>query len=228
MSTPNTKVNSLARAIIEVITQQLNENFSNLTTDQEKRVFMRVLSGEIVKKYNTFSEEMKMKPLSKLGKKLGLIDINRSSRKICEDLKTIDFVQEKKDYITKKGDRKQKGVMLDTLLNLYKRFVEKAHIKISYPMFCNLQPFWIVQPRCDCVHFDFTLKSLYNSKIISVSNYMDLLNQVCCNRFYKPFISEDPDCCNDADISKKAAILGCTEGIRTFSGTLKVHQVTVL
>lgn len=31
---------------------------------------------------------------------------------------------------------------------------------------------------------------------------------------------------DDADISEKAAKLGYTEGIKTFSGTLKVHQVT--
>lgn len=31
---------------------------------------------------------------------------------------------------------------------------------------------------------------------------------------------------DDADISEKAAKLGSTEGIKTFSGTLKVHQVT--
>lgn len=89
----------------------------------------------------------------------------------------------KKDFITKKGDRKQKRVMLDTLLNLHKRFVEKTHIKISCPMFCKLRPFWVIQPRCDgrntcmCVihsNIDLMLKLLYNAKIISVSNYVDL------------------------------------------------------
>lgn len=66
ISSPNTKVNSLAKAVSagdketikkkllfsEVITQQLNENFSNLATDHERRVFRRVISGKIVKKYN--------------------------------------------------------------------------------------------------------------------------------------------------------------------------------
>ncbi|CAB3228673.1 unnamed protein product [Arctia plantaginis] len=279
ISTPNTKVNSLITAgdketikkkllFSEVITQQLNEHFSNLNTVQEKRVFRRVLSGKIVKKYNVLPKEMKIKPLSKIGKKLRLMDTKRSSRKNCENLKTciVKFMEDdsssrlcagKKDFITKKGERKQKRVMLDTLLNLHKRFVEKTHIKISYPMFCKLRPFWVVQPRCDgrntcmCVihsNIDLMLKSLYNAKIISVSNYVDLLNQVCCNRFNEKCLSRECKTClnkddlakalektcpnikiftvDDADISEKAAKLGSTEGIKTFSGTLKVHQVT--
>lgn len=227
--TPNTKVNSLVSAVSaadketikkkllfsEVVTQQLNENFSNLTTNQEKRVFRRVLSGKIVKKYDVLSKEMKMKPLSNISKKSRLLDIERSSRINCEKLKTsiAKFMEDesssrlcagKKDFITKKGERKQKRVMLDTLLNLHKRFVEKTHMKISYAMFCNLRPFWVVQPRCDnrntcmCVthsNIDLTLKSLYNAKLISVSNHVDLLNKVCCNRFNEKCLSRECKAC---------------------------------
>lgn len=103
---------------------------------------------------------MKMKPLSSISKKSRLIDLKRSSRKNYENLKTsiVKFMEDdsssrlcagKKDIITEKGERKQKRVMLDTLLNLHKRFVKKTHMKIFYPMFCNLRPFWVVQPRCD-------------------------------------------------------------------------------
>lgn len=108
--TPNTKVNSLTRTVnandketikkkllfSEVITQQLNENFSNLNTDQERRVFRRVLSGKIVKKYNVLPKEMKIKPLSKIDKKLRLINTKHSSRKNCENLKTciVKFMED--------------------------------------------------------------------------------------------------------------------------------------
>lgn len=109
----------------------------------------------------------------------------------------------KKDFITKKGDRKQKRVMLDTLLNLHKRFVEKTHIKISCPMFCKLRPFWVIQPRCDgrntcmCVihsNIDLMLKLLYNAKIISVE-LRGPSNQVCCNRFNEKCLSRECKTC---------------------------------
>lgn len=227
--TPNTKVNLLTSAVSaadketikkkllfsEVITQQLNENFSNIDTAQEKRVFRRVLSGKIVKKYNVLPEEMKIKPLSKIGNKLKLMDTKRSSKKHSQNLKTciVKFMEDdsnsrvcagKKDFITKMGERKQKRVMLDTLFNLHKRFLEKTHIKISYSVFCKLRPFWVVQPRCDsrntcmCVihsNIDLMLKSLHNAKIISVSNYVDLLNQVCCNRFNEKCLSRECKMC---------------------------------
>lgn len=105
--------------------------FSNFNTVQEKRVFRRKLSGNIVKKYNVVPKEIKIKPMSKKGKKLRLMDTKRSSRKNCENLKTciVKFMEDdsssrlcagKKDFITKKDERKQKRVMLDMFLNLHK------------------------------------------------------------------------------------------------------------
>ncbi|KAK9872831.1 hypothetical protein WA026_019616 [Henosepilachna vigintioctopunctata] len=129
--TPNTKVNSLVSSVSaadketikkklllsEVVTQQLNENFSNLTTNQEKRVFRRVLGEKIVKKYDVLSKEMKIKPLITINKKSRLLDIKRSSRKNCEKLKTsiAKFMEDesssricagKKDFLTKKGGKR--------------------------------------------------------------------------------------------------------------------------
>ena len=107
ISTPITKVNSLARAVSagdketikknllfsEVITQQLNEIFLNLNTVQEKRIFRRVLNGKIVKKFNVLPKEMQM---SKIGKNLRLMDTKRSPRKNCENLKTciVKFMED--------------------------------------------------------------------------------------------------------------------------------------
>lgn len=38
----------------------------------------------------------------------------------------------KNDFVTRKKERKQKCILLDTLLNLQKSFIEKLSIKISY------------------------------------------------------------------------------------------------
>lgn len=137
ISTPNTKVNSLIKAVSasdkdtikkkllfsEVITQQLNENVSNLNTVQEKRVFKRVLSGKILEKYSVLPKEIKIKPMSKKSNKLRLMDTKRSSRKYCEKLKTciVKFMED------------------DSSSRNFASFVEKTHIKIYYSMFCRLR-----------------------------------------------------------------------------------------
>lgn len=98
----------------------------------------------------------------------------------------------KRDYVTKKGDRKQKRVLLDTLSNLHKSFMKKCNITISYSLFCRLKPFWIVQPNCDkrdtclCVthaNIDLILMALSKVNIISISKYQNLLHTICCNRY---------------------------------------------
>ncbi|CAH0402137.1 unnamed protein product [Chilo suppressalis] len=109
-------------------------------------------------------------------------------------------------------ESKQKRVMQDTLLNLHKRFVKETGIKVSYPMFCKLRPFWIIQRRCDdrntylCVthsNFDFILESLYNAKIISTSNYVDFLNQTCCYRFNEQCLSRKCKMCLNKSLHYK-------------------------
>lgn len=112
----------------------------------------------------------------------------------------------KKDFIPKEGERKQKRVMLNTLVNLYKRFMEKTKIKISYSMFCKLRPFQVLQPHCGdrntcmCVthsNMDLMLNSLYNAKIISVSSYVGLLDLIYCNRQNEECLSRHCDACKN-------------------------------
>ena len=47
------------------------------------------------------------------------------------------------------------------------------------------------------------LKSLYNAKIISVSNYVDLLNLVCCNRFNEKCLSRECKTCLNKNLHYK-------------------------
>ncbi|CAH1099094.1 unnamed protein product [Psylliodes chrysocephalus] len=213
---PNTKVNALVNSptardleIVrkqllygEVLSRQLNENYSNLSSTKEKKIFKRVISGKLVNKYNVLDKEKTVKPLKNLTRNCKLIESRQKSRKYYGIMKKkiITFMEEysnsrvcagKKDCITKQGERKQKRIRLDTLFNLHKLFLEKSQVQISYSAFCKLQPFWIVEPHCSnrntcmCVthsNMDLCLSSLYNAKIISVPNHVSFLNSICCNR----------------------------------------------
>lgn len=135
---PGTKVNALLNSpksrdtvkkkILcgEVLSQQLRDNFSDLSTQKEKRLFQRMISGKLVSKYRVLEEEKILKPIQKRKTKLTLIEAKRNTRRKSITLrKTIEIFMEedsnsrvcagKKDVVTKQGVRKQKRVMLDTL-----------------------------------------------------------------------------------------------------------------
>ncbi|GBP39351.1 Septin-1 [Eumeta japonica] len=128
--TPNSKVEEVmnspcARETVkkkllfaEVLHQQLKENYSALPNEKEKRIFKRVISGKLVRKYGILQNEKNIKPLRKIGK-VQLIDDKRKAKEGYEIMKRkiINFLEDdsntrlcagKRDYVTKKGDRRQK------------------------------------------------------------------------------------------------------------------------
>ncbi|CAH0717729.1 unnamed protein product, partial [Brenthis ino] len=205
----------------EVLSQQLRDNFSDLTTQKEQRLFQ--ISGKLVSKYRVLEEDKILKPIQKRKTKLTLIEAKRSIRKKSIILrKTIEIFMEedsnsrvcagKKDVVTKQGVRKQMRVMLDTLINLYKLFIKKNGIKISYALFCKFRPFWVVQSRydkrntCLCVkhsNIELILNCLHQAKIISVLNYVDLLNTFCCNRYNEDCLSRNCETCKNKTLCYK-------------------------
>ena len=86
----------------------------------------------------------------------------------------------KSDTITRKGQKKHRRLMSDTLFNLPKKFIaENQSMKISYSSFCQLRPFWVVTPthrdRKTCL-----CKLLKNGQIlIQVLTKLKLLPDVC-------------------------------------------------
>ena len=174
-------------------------------------------------KYRVLEKEKKLKPVKKRKQKLTFTEQKRKERKksIILKKKIENFMEEdsnsrvsagKKDVITKQGVRKQKRVMLDTLINLHKLFIEKSNIKISYALFCKFRPFWVVQSRydkcdtCLCVthyNIDLILSSLHQAKIISVSNYVGLLNTICCDRYDEKCLSRQCETCINKNLCYK-------------------------
>uniref|UniRef100_A0A6P7H0A5 Uncharacterized protein LOC114344525 n=1 Tax=Diabrotica virgifera virgifera TaxID=50390 RepID=A0A6P7H0A5_DIAVI len=232
--TPNSKIEQVLNSpssretvkknllFAEVLNQQLKENYSSLPNNKEKRIFKRMISGKLVRKYGILQNEKNMKPLRKI-KYVQLLENKRKAKTNHEIIKRkiINFLQDdsntrlcagKRDYLTKKGDRKQKRVLVDTLRNLHISFMKTCNIKISYPQFCRFKPFWIVQPNCDkrdtclCIthaNMDLMLTALFQAKIISVSKHQNLLHIICCNRYNEQCLSRDCLTCKNKGLKYK-------------------------
>nr|CAI5856331.1 unnamed protein product [Callosobruchus analis] len=190
----------------EALNKQLRENYSKLTHTSDKQIFSKVVSGDLMQKYRQCipkncatiyrNMQIKSKPFLSLH-----MPVRRRIRlpkgcmqtvqKFFEDVSNSRIGAGKKKFITRKTIRKQKRHLLDTILNLYKKFLV-SHFKISYQTFCRLRPFWVVKPSaqnrdtCLCVihsNFDMKLHALHEGKIIPYNNYQNLLADLCCNRY---------------------------------------------
>lgn len=188
----------------DVISKQLKENYSTLKRTKEKQIFKKVVTGSIVQKYR-YSIPKEMKSLSRPGKKSNLngLDVPVAKRcKIPDSYKreVQNFFEEdsnsrmgagKKEFITRKGVKKQKRYLLDTIFNLYKKFLT-GKLKISYQTFCRLRPFWVVKPSaqnrdtCLCIvhsNIDMKLSALHTANILTYNNHQKLLEDICCDRY---------------------------------------------
>ena len=231
MLTPNSKLESLIsdaksnkveevkKTLLfgEVMTKQLKENLTKISNDQENTIFRKVISGNIAKKYNVLTQ-INVKPISQpRDKRRSLLNVARKTRsdRIRSKINNIviNFLEEdcnsrlcpgKRDCITKKKIKKQKRYLLDTMKNLFRKFLKTKKIKISYTLFCQLRPFWVIPPTIDkretclCIthtNIDLLLASLNQAKIIAISNHQSLLNHLCCDRYNQLCLSRECQQC---------------------------------
>lgn len=188
----------------DVISKQLKENYSTLKRTKERQIFKKVVAGSIVQKYRHWIPK-EMKSLSRPGKKSNVNGLDVPVAKRCkipdsykravqnffEDDSNSRMAAGKKEFITRKTVRKQKRYLLDTVFNLYKKFIT-GNLKISYQTFCRLRPFWVVKPNaqnrdtCLCIvhsNIDMKLSALHTANILTYNNHQKLLEDLCCDRY---------------------------------------------
>ena len=188
----------------DVISKQLKENYSTLKRTKERQIFKKVVTGSIVQKYRHWIPK-EIKSLSRPGKKSNLNGLDVPVAKRCkipdsykravqnffEDDSNSRMAAGKKEFITRKTVRKQKRYLLDTIFNLYKKFMT-GNFKISYQTFCRLRPFWVVKPKaqnrdtCLCIvhsNIDMKLSALHTANILTYNNHQKLLEDLCCDRY---------------------------------------------
>lgn len=96
----------------------------------------------------------------------------------------------KRDFITFNKLRKQKQYLQNSMLHLHRKFCDENPFIISYSLFCQLRPFWVIRRKiterdtCLCIqheNMDLLTKRLYDQKILSGSSIDKLIDeQMCC------------------------------------------------
>ncbi len=170
-NTPRSKMKNLTRGLNgrheikrallfhNVLCETLREKYSITNSDREKFAIAKIITSKLMKKYK----------LKKTCQDVTGISTRRLSRsnysqyraryksKVFRFAPVVKAFYErddnsrittsKKDTITRKGEKKQRRLLMYTLSDLHKKFaVENPDMKISYATFCACRPLWVVTP----------------------------------------------------------------------------------
>lgn len=127
-------------------------------------------------------------------KKEKFLKMKEAVRKFLEQDDSSRLTAGKKETVTKNKIKKQKRLLNDSLLNLYKKFITDTGMKMSYAFFCRHRPFWILTPdartrnTCLCTiheNMELMVKAMKGCKMITVNSANDVLKQMCCDGHLK-------------------------------------------
>lgn len=156
-------------------------------------------------KYNTVLMK-RQPPLQYDRKNYTTLKVNEAKviRSFFEDDSVSKMMPGKKDYIKRGNVKMQKRVLLDSLFNLYDRFVEETKLKISRSVFYRCRPWWVYRPKmrdretCACQKHEnaaFLFSSLKQAKVINYKDLNDLIKStVCCVKNEKCMMGLCPEC----------------------------------
>ncbi len=181
-----------------------SNKYQQTTNERERQLIAKVTTGRIVKKYRLqrFAEDS-LSFSSKRWQHNESLDFerkktNRFTDEFKKRVKTF-YIRDDvsrittgtKQTLTKNKVKMQKRFLVDTLKNLHRRFLsENSDEKISYSLFCHLQPFGVVNPTiserdtCMCKlheNLSFVAEKLNQLKLIETNNLEKLVEKVCCN-----------------------------------------------
>lgn len=179
---------------LNVLSESLKQEYSNKTKNNEKTLLKKVVYNDLVKKYNltgSLTAKLVLKGRVRINKP-NKDNENENIKKIEEFYERDDVSRAtagRKECKTKNQNKQQKRFLLDSMLNLFKKYVSDGG-KCSYTTFTRHRPFYIVNPaisdRNTCArikHSNLFLKAekLKNLHIIDTSNLTELVTQICCN-----------------------------------------------
>ena len=94
-----------------------------------------------------------------------------------------------KNTVTKAQVKKQRRILLDTVKDIYGKFVAEKDYRLSYSFFCKQRPFWVCPPRpvdrlsCLCKtheNFKFIVDGLFALKLVASNNVDEITETVTC------------------------------------------------
>lgn len=183
----------------EAMVSQLKENSDRLPRNsKEKEVFQKCLSGTQLKKYrvshmaNKFlSRNRENSNILTSDRKPPTFHITKQMRHKIHNFFERDDVSRmcpgKKDCF-KNG--KPRRLLLDTVKNLYPKFVTETGIKLSYATLLREKPSWVMWPKnkdrdtCLCVkheNFEFKLEKLYRLGELKFKSTSELIKAYSCD-----------------------------------------------
>lgn len=190
---PNTKVDILLKKrtvphdvrrqllFAEALKSQIEENVNQMQgSSKEQQCYKKVLSGKVLKKYRlqgqiknliTYKQNRKWQTTKKI-----LLYERKSRKNILSDEvseQVTNFFERddvsrmcpgKKEFKRKGPIRKQKRLLMLTMKEAYRKYMQCSSIKMSYPTFRRGKPFWVTPPTksdretCLCIkHENFGL-----------------------------------------------------------------------
>ena len=168
------------------------------------------ISLQILKKYKLKSRGMKAlktKVLNRPLKKRPLVNINSKIKAVREFYERDDnsiATSGKKETITRKGIKKQKRIVTQTLQFLHLKYTaENPKYKISYSEFCKLRPFWVVQSKasdrntclCEkCDNFSLLCERMRSLGLINTVSSHALVETIVCTSSRKCLLGKCVDC----------------------------------
>lgn len=220
---------------LNVLSESLKQEYSNTKKNDEKTLLKKVVHNDLVKSYNlTGSLTSKLGLKGRIRSNKPNIQNEKESIRMIKDFYDRDDVSRatagRKECKTKNKNKQQKRFLLDSMLNLFKKFVTEGG-KCSYTTFTRHRPFYVVNPTindrntCACTkHSNLSLKAdkLKSLLIIDNSNLKELVTQVSCSIDSKECMYNTCEMCK----SRKAISTVCNghDNITWFEWGLQNHS----
>jgi hypothetical protein len=201
---------SIRRTLIfhNALVSEINDR-SNRANPGERQILNKVFAGKILKKYRMLSrakKELGIRPFQQNRRKNATESLKYDKKKInkfsCRSIFEVVekfFLQDinsrpspgKKETVTKNKVKMQKRYLNDTVKNLHEKFCKETNIKISYPAFNKMKPFWVV-PNKDrdtcacrkCANITFLITALHQHGALDVNDINHLIRETTCSSSY--------------------------------------------
>ncbi|XP_063237276.1 uncharacterized protein LOC134539299 [Bacillus rossius redtenbacheri] len=199
----------------EVITKQVRENAAK---HRKPQTIIASICGKIIKKYrylgymgNIFERRICIRGRKRTCAKEAMRKASECVRDFLEKDESSRLCPGKKDTVTRNKCKKQRRLLSNSLLELYKQFLsENAHLQLSYSSFCKLRPFWILPPNvkdrntCLCsIHENISLltSKLSQQSIIMERTPDDICRSLCCENVNEKCLMRLCNLCKDKTIT---------------------------
>ena len=146
-----------------VLCQSIRAKHAKTASDKEKQILTKLVTSELLRKYKLAKlcrEETGVSAKRMRSAVGGFMEYSRKTyhsvsarcrQTVAKFLERDDnsrITTGRNDTVSRKGEKKQRRLLTETLQNLHAKFVKENPLNVlSYATFCLLRPYWIVAPN---------------------------------------------------------------------------------